>query len=318
MMKKILLCRTAWMKNYNGRANIDIPRSGSKYIQENKTGGEIYNFKNVKGKSYAYFPYITDLAIQNLGADRNDDLIEGVTIVFCATHPIEGGIRVVGWHKNAKIFRSEQSNSHSEIFHSVTEYKNTVLIPEDDRVFKLPETFGRSSLYYIALHPHKRRLLEKLEKYIKEGGKLKLPRKRVKNKSTRARQPDINKRIKVEQTAVKIATKYYEDRYGTDCVSSVEKDNKGWDLEVRTGNTKINIEVKGLSGRDLIVELTPNEYKIFSDAKPNYQLFVVTEALSKKPVSKIYKFQTKGKMWVGNDGSLLKIIPVKSARLTTK
>ena len=52
-MEKILLCRIAWMKYYEGRAKIDIPRSGAKYIQKNKTGGEINTFKNRKNKVYA-------------------------------------------------------------------------------------------------------------------------------------------------------------------------------------------------------------------------------------------------------------------------
>lgn len=62
---RILLVRTAWMKYYEGTTKTDIPRSGAKYIKENKNGGEIYNFKNRSGKIFGYIPNIIKLNIDN-------------------------------------------------------------------------------------------------------------------------------------------------------------------------------------------------------------------------------------------------------------
>jgi len=316
-MKKILMCRIAWMKFYKGRANIDIPRSGSKFVRENKTGEEIYNFKNVGGKVYAYFPNITNTEIGNLGANKSDEFVDNVLVVMCAKHPVEGGIRVVGWYNNAKVYRSwKQRNGHYH--HAVVDYKNTTLISEDDRIFRVPETFGRNALYYIANHSKQKKLLHNLEVYIKKGGKVLLPPENKQPKTGRgfARQPDLEKRLLIEQKAITKAKEYYGLRYGRKNIQSVEKENKGWDLEVRTGATLLKIEVKGLSGKELNVELTPNEYRNFIQGSSNYKLFVLTEALSSKPKERIFQYQRKGKLWVGTDHSILKINIVNSARLT--
>ncbi len=62
-------------------------------------------------------------------------------------------------------------------------------------------------------------------------------------------------------------------------MSSVERDNVGWDLEAELGDRRLLIEVKGLSGRPLSVELTPNEFKKFVKNDENYRLYIVREAL---------------------------------------
>lgn len=319
-MKKIILCRTAWMKYYEGHANIDVPRSGAKWILKNKTGGEIYNFKQVHGKVRGCFPYINQTSIEKLGASRHDEILRGVTVVFCARHPVEGGIRVVGWYRNAIVFRNWQKNSLTPWgYHCQAKAKDAELIQENDRLFRLPDTFGRSSLYYIAQHKHQNKLLKDLIQYINKRGLVSEVYSNLKKrgpKSGRAYQPDITKRIMVEKKAVKTAIKHYQERYGSNCVQSVEKDNVGWDLEVQAGNKKLKIEVKGLSGSEIFVELTPNEYRIFNQRSPLYELFIVNDALKRKPVRRIFKYQSKGNMWVGDDKTSLKRTPVIGARLT--
>lgn len=321
-MDKILLCRTAWMKYYEGRANIDIPRSGAKYIQKNKTGGEINNFKKRKNKVYAYFPNIGTPALTNLDKEyiKGTDL-KGATVVFCATHPTEGGIRVVGWYKHATIYDEPKNSSYDNWIHVEAAFKNAYLIPENDRVFHLPGTFGRSSLYYFSLHPKKKPLLEKLKIYIARKGEVTSlsTKSKKKNRKGRAHQQDIEKRLQVEKKAIYMAIKYYGDRYGGEAnVESVESKNKGWDLEVRTNRTKLNIEVKGLSGPSMHVELTPNEFKAFDKGSKNYQLFVANSVLTRKPVVRVFKYQSKGKIWVADDKSVLHQTIRKSAILNLK
>lgn len=317
-MEKIILCRTAWMKYYEGRASIDIPRSGAKYIKKHKTGGEIYNFKKrSNNKVYGYFPNIgyvnqSNLEDNNLGRD-----IKGVTVVFCATHPSEGGIRVVGWYKNANVYAEPGRSPNGNWVHTEALYKNVCLIPENDRIFNISGTFGRSSLYYFSLHKEKRKLLAELNAYIKRKGKIEEETDFGKNKKTsgKAYQPDQDKKLLVEKKAINLARSYYKNRYGKESVSSVENENKGWDLEVRTKSIRINIEVKGQSGESLLVELTPNEYKEFIKGSNTYQLFVANNVLSRKPIVRVFKYQSKGNCWVGNDKSILNVSIVKSARL---
>ena len=92
------------------------------------------------------------------------------------------------------------------------------------------------------------------------------------------RQPDPFLRKKVEDIAVEETTRYFTSEGYV--VDSVEKDNVGWDLEAVHGKVKLRLEVKGLSGPDICVELTPNEYAKMQEYCDSYQLCVVTSALT--------------------------------------
>ncbi|HKR03312.1 MAG TPA: DUF3883 domain-containing protein [Bacteroidia bacterium] len=314
---RILLVRTAWMKYYEGRANNDPPMSGAKYIKENKTGGEIYNFKSRNGKVLGYIPNIGNLDIDKLGAKSSDKNIKNVIVVFCATHPVEKGMRVVGWYKNATVFRHPQDNSFTWGHHIVAVNSMSKRIDFNNRFCNIPNTFGRSALFYFSYHPEKANTLNKILNYIESDGTLLYPVK-TKKVGKSSRQNDINKRLKVEKRAIDLATKYYSDRYGINNIKSVEKDNVGWDLEINTGVVILKVEVKGLSGNQLIVELTPNEFKSFDSGSDKYKLFVVTNALLKKTNFQIFSYQRKGNIWVGNDGSELNINRIMSARISLK
>jgi hypothetical protein len=315
--KRILLVRTAWMKNYEGRAKNDPPMSGAKYIQENKDGGEVYNFKNRNGKIYGYVPNITNLDIDKLGANPNDEYINNVTVVFCATHPIEKGMRIVGWYKKATVFRQTQENKYTWGNHIEANSINCKRIDFNNRFCNIPNTFGRSAIFYFSNHPEKSSTLDKILNYIDSNGTLLYPEKSRKGGGS-PRQNDVNKRLQVEKNAIELATNYYGERYGFENVKSVEKDNVGWDLEINTGKVILKIEVKGLSGSQLVVELTPNEFIAFNRKLDTYKLFVVTEALSKNKKIDIFTYQRKGNMWIGIDESLLEIKQIRSARITLK
>ncbi|WP_332122606.1 protein NO VEIN domain-containing protein [Azorhizobium caulinodans] len=125
--------------------------------------------------------------------------------------------------------------------------------------------------------------------------------------------------------AVRHATKYYESRSGgSQKVSSVEKDNVGWDLNVvaPTGAV-LKVEVKGLSGRDVVVELTPNEYEKMKDPahRADYVIYIVTEAGTSGARSHIFRYnaeisKAKELIWVACDGRQLKIQDRVAARLS--
>jgi hypothetical protein len=51
--------------------------------------------------------------LQNLEKNFTGDHIDDVTVVFCATHPIERGMRVVGWYNNATLYSTWQKNKFS-------------------------------------------------------------------------------------------------------------------------------------------------------------------------------------------------------------
>jgi hypothetical protein len=68
-----------------------------------------------------------------------------------------------------------------------------------------------------------------------------------------ARQPDILKRLAVEQKAVELTWQHYT-QLGY-ALTPVEKDNVGWDLEAVVGCIHLKLEVKGLLCLDIAIEL---------------------------------------------------------------
>lgn len=71
------------------------------------------------------------------------------------------------------------------------------------------------------------------------------------------RQTDIDIKRKVEYIAIETTRDYYETREWQ--VTSVEDENYGWDLIISNKKEELFVEVKGLSGRKVSIELSPNE-----------------------------------------------------------
>ena len=117
----------------------------------------------------------------------------------------------------------------------------------------------------------------------------------VKPKS-RMPKPDINveAKIVVEKAAISAVTSYYKEQGYT--IYSVESENKGWDLEAYKGKSMLRIEVKGLSGSDLSVHITKNEYLQMKSANnDNYRLCVVTNAVSSP---RLWTFAYDNGIWI--------------------
>jgi len=125
------------------------------------------------------------------------------------------------------------------------------------------------------------------------------------------RQPDVFKRQEVERSAIKKVKEYFEAlNYN---VNSVEKDNVGWDLEAQSDDNKLLLEVKGLSGKRLAIELSPNEF-YQSQVEEKYRICIVTNALT-SPTLNIFRFEVKTKKWTNENGHTLLLEKVIGARL---
>lgn len=102
-------------------------------------------------------------------------------------------------------------------------------------------------------------------------------RRQLHRRTSPGRQSDPQKRVELEKIAIGEATRWYEAQGYS--VRSVERDCVGWDLEAECESHVLRVEVKGLSGRELIVGLTPNEYAAMQrkTIRPLYRLFVVSD-----------------------------------------
>jgi len=168
--KKTLFCNIAWMKYYDAELVEPMPESGGAFVKENGYGFERNNFHifEENGRSFCR-GYVepghktnmseTDaykLNIARIGDLRwSSDYIEGATIIFCATNPRLGEV-LIGWYKNAKVFREVQTDSDGNYYNIESCSADCMLLPEEDRTFVIPRSgkkgaafgFGRSNVWY--------------------------------------------------------------------------------------------------------------------------------------------------------------------------
>ncbi|KVK59354.1 hypothetical protein L905_07630 [Agrobacterium sp. TS43] len=110
----LLFCNIAWMKDYAGRDANDPPKGGGGYVVSEVIAGEELNFvAGDDGYVYGHFETIknaTDrqVKIERLGASKSAEFIDGVDVVWTA--PVDGNDPrcVVGWYRNARVYRDRQ------------------------------------------------------------------------------------------------------------------------------------------------------------------------------------------------------------------
>lgn len=319
-METMIFLNTAWMERYEGLSGNDMEiHGGGSYVEEYGYGHEIFNFKKINGKVYGYAQPGGFNNLQRLGASEDDEHIEGVLVIFTATHR-DGGTYIVGWYKEATFYRDYQNTRLKERkfrdeyigYYAVTNAENATLLSEDERFSspiiprRVKGGMGQSNVWYADSHEmleFKKDVLKHIEKYEK------IKSKRV-NKSF-SKKVDIQAKKKVEKIAVEKVVKEYTNRGFK--VSSCETENLGWDLEATHKKTFLRIEVKGLSGDKISVEITPNEYKMMQKFKESYRLCVVTECLE-SPILYTFSYSNEKNAWLSEDGEELFIDQIISAR----
>lgn len=111
----ILFCNIGWMQNYQGlKGTNDTIINGGKHVTQHKSGHEVCNFVPCGNYVYGHVESIrgdtdTQILIERLGAKVNSESVKGVDVIWTATSPEEKGRRVVGWFRNATVYRNRQS-----------------------------------------------------------------------------------------------------------------------------------------------------------------------------------------------------------------
>lgn len=330
---KMIFFHVGWMKYYRGPDEDDPTIGPHRHLRHNVFGHECLNFFPRNGNCYGYVPRGINIA-KNLGASRNDAFIDDVVCVWVAKDP-ERAVRViVGWYNGGRVYRSsnhpvEPSSNKLDgndiAYLAVAPKARCTLIPVPRRTFIVPSRYdmggglGQSTIWYGGNDKFRRRVW----KYIGGWEERKKTRKR-RSASTGnvggGRNADPEQRKQIETTAVDVARAFFssEDGGGYQVVSR-EKDNVGWDLEAsHSEKTKLLIEVKGLAGNKVSVELTPNEYREMMRKKnrDKYVLFVVINCLGKRPLAYDYRFRDGS--WSDADGTELRIKKRTGAVCSTK
>ncbi|OPX85849.1 MAG: hypothetical protein A4E53_03328 [Pelotomaculum sp. PtaB.Bin104] len=322
-MKAMIFLNTAWMERYEGLLGNDKEiHGGGSYVEEYGYGHEIFNFKKISGKVYGYAQPSGYNNLQRLGASEDDEFIDDVLVIFTATHK-NGGTYIVGWYKNARFFKDYQNTNLSERkfrneyigYYAVANADNATLLSIDER-FSFPIIprrvkggMGQSNVWYAdspEMVDFKKEVLRHIERYEKK--------KSIRRRLPIFRQTDAELRKKIENIAIREVTREYSERGFT--VTSVESENLGWDLEAVYKKIKLKIEVKGLAGQEVSVELTPNEFSKMSNNKDSYRLCVVTKCLE-NPVLYVFSYSSERNEWISEDGHILSIDQIISARCYT-
>ena len=317
----VVFMHTAWMDRYDGEDEF-APRRGGSSVEENGWGGEIFNFRDEDGLVYGYVCGSGHtIHIERLGAHPADDAIDGVLVVWTATSP-DGGVFIVGWYENATVFREYQLDpdlefreaNGEEIMYSVTaRSEDAWLLPPETRDFRVRAGEkgwkGHSNVWY-ADDPDREDFRKEVVRYITSQKRV----LRRQCKSIRRGTSDVQRRYEVERIAVQMVTKHFEENGYV--VRSVESDNVGWDLEAIKGKELLFLEVKGLAGDTIAVQLTPNEYDQMTRHGSKYRVCVVTGALSSEPALWVFAYANGGWRNVGSEDVRLQVTERTSAVLT--
>lgn len=149
----ILFCKVGWCNFYNGNI-LDKPFRGGRY-NETQIGHEIHNYLNCNGTYYGYVQSVGDtIKLERLGASNKDNFLSNVLVVWVSLSNIWGPV-IVGWYKNATVYRKHQEvpleamqnrqlKDHN--FYNISS-NEVFLIPPENRSFTI-YGFGQSNVWY--------------------------------------------------------------------------------------------------------------------------------------------------------------------------
>jgi len=164
---KIVFCNIVWMKKYQGITDDDKPKYCGDYVSEEAAGGDIFNFSEYNGKCYGYVRNEGDLMIpDHLAKDfemeqAQQETASGVLVVWCAFKD-KNTARIVGWYKNAVLWRKEQyrpsfTNPEYELdYFFEADAKDCCLLPGNQRTYKIERAskagkgrgFGHTDIWF--------------------------------------------------------------------------------------------------------------------------------------------------------------------------
>ena len=193
-MKPIVFARIADMYYYKGITKKDVPVNGGAYVNETGMAHECYNFSAVEFVDEGEFCLGFSMLQSKKGVDpqfhiekiigcealKTDELVHNVTVVFCSKAPNSSTMRVVGFYKNATVYREYQyqefPDEYIQAYNFIAAKKDCVLLPyqtrHSDKRWYIPVStnkstnfgFGQSNIWYATGYKKDKELYEFLER----------------------------------------------------------------------------------------------------------------------------------------------------------
>ena len=150
-MRPVVFARVADMQYYQGITDQDVPMNGGSYVKDTGRAHECYNFQPVvqDGEDYekclGFFMMIGGKGAEQLHIEKmpgceafkHEDAVEGVTVVFVSRALSSKNMRVVGFYKDAVVYRYPQfmefSGGYCQQYQFEAQKENCVLLPYSER-----------------------------------------------------------------------------------------------------------------------------------------------------------------------------------------
>ena len=178
----LVLFNISWMERYQGQTPDDSIHGGGAYPDEHRHGFEVENFLPIGGWYYGHGEPprsgVINLKRVDPGVADVAEYLDGVTVVFVATRP-EGGRVVVGWYRNARVWREgkRRPDPGHDWYFAKARTKDCALLGIDARTFKVPQAregvfgMGQSNTRYTfrengEYDHHAEEFVRELQKYI--------------------------------------------------------------------------------------------------------------------------------------------------------
>lgn len=153
---RVLFCNITLMKYYKGNyPGIDEPVNGGDYVKKTHDAAEKFNFLPIEfGDARLCVGHVetkstngvdsNQLHVEKIeGGLKEYDVIDNVLVIWCARQDTDNRTVVVGWYRNADVFRYYQENediffedelgTYISYYNIVADADDCVLLPVNDR-----------------------------------------------------------------------------------------------------------------------------------------------------------------------------------------
>lgn len=316
---KVLFARVGFMKFYQGPKPGDEKPIGGGSYNTGKIGHEAYNFLNIDGFLHGYFqPHMQSPYEINLGRIEqgfNGDKIDNVLVILFATNPVDSGQVVIGWYKNATVFKAFQTpkelpQRENYNYNIKARTEDSVLLPISKRKFPVGHNIegtkkgnpGQANAFYtLDTHGKKKDQNELENSWIDKtinfveaysGPKISSREDEIQEDLSTAEfssggqgfQSDIEVRLKIESCAMDRARNHYENKgYEVEDKSATHP----YDLAIKKNGQTRFVEVKGTQTTGETIILTKNEVDLSRNYGDKMSLFLVHSiVMNEKSVKK--------------------------------